>query len=139
MRAIVAGAIALILAAAVAPQASAEDAGSFYSGKQVTFIIPTTAGGGFDLYSRVLMDYMRKYIPGQPAIVLQNMPGAGGVRAAGYMYNVAPKDGTTFGMPLSNIPLAEALDPESAKYRSAEFTWIGTITPETEVLAVWRN
>src|SRR5215475_867398 len=107
MRAIVAGALALLIGAAVGPRASAQDATSFYSGRQVTFIIPTTAGGGFDLYSRVLMDAMRRYIPGQPTIVLQNMPGAGGVRAAGYMYNVAPKDGSTFGMPLSNIPLAE--------------------------------
>ncbi|HEY7244537.1 MAG TPA: hypothetical protein VH678_11730 [Xanthobacteraceae bacterium] len=139
MRAIFAGTLALLAGMGGGASVRAEDVAAFYAGKQVTFIIPTTVGGGFDLYSRTLMDTMRKYIPGHPTIVLQNMPGAGGVRAAGYMYNVAPKDGSTFGMPLSNIPLAEALDPTAAKDRSVGFSWIGTITPETEVLAVWRK
>ncbi len=133
------GAVALFFGLALAPRAQAEDAAAFYAGKQVTFLIPTTVGGGFDLYSRTLMEFMRKYIPGRPTIVMQNMPGAGGVRAASYMFNVVPKDGSTFGMPLSNIPLAEALEPEAAKYRSIGFTWIGTITPETEILAVWKK
>lgn len=136
---IFAGAVALFFGLALAPRAQAEDAAAFYAGKQVTFLIPTTVGGGFDLYSRTLMEFMRKYIPGRPTIVMQNMPGAGGVRAASYMFNVVPKDGSTFGMPLSNIPLAEALEPEAAKYRSIGFTWIGTITPETEILAVWKK
>ena len=67
------------------------------------------------------------------------MPGAGGMRAAGYVFNVAPKDGTVIGMPLANIPLSEALEPNVARYQSAKFSWIGTITPETDVLGVWRN
>jgi len=67
------------------------------------------------------------------------MAGAGGLRAANYLFNVAPRDGTTIGMPLSNIPFTEALDPDSAKYRSVEFRWIGTVTAETEVLGVWRK
>lgn len=138
----IAAMIAGLMAAAiggVGDSARAEDAAAFYAGRQINFIIPTTAGGGFDLYSRMLMEYMRKYIPGQPTIVMQNVPGAGGVRAANYVSSVAPRDGSVFGMPLSNIPLAEALDPDAVKYHSVAFSWIGTITPETEVLAVWRN
>ena len=132
-------AVGLLVGAAIGPRAEAQDATAFYSGRQITFIIPTTAGGGFDLYSRLLVESMRKYIPGQPTVVMQNMPGAGGVRASNYMFSVVPKDGSVFGMPLSNIPLAEALDPDAVKYRSVKFSWIGTMTPETEVLAVWRN
>src|SRR5438105_1665450 len=68
----------------------AEDVALFYAGKQITFIAPTSAGGGFDLYSRLFAESVRKFIPGQPSIVVQNMPGAGGMRAAGYVFNVAP-------------------------------------------------
>jgi len=119
--------------------ANADDVASFYAGKQITFVAPTSAGGGFDLYSRLFAESVRKFIPGQPPIVVQNMPGAGGMRAAGYMFNVAPRDGTVIGMPLANIPLSEALEPNVARYQSAKFGWIGTITPETDVLGVWRT
>ena len=119
--------------------AKADNVASFYAGKQITFVAPTSAGGGFDLYSRLFAESFRKFIPGQPSIVVQNMPGAGGMRAAGYVFNVAPKDGTVIGMPLANIPLSEALEPNVARYQSAKFSWIGTITPETDVLGVWRN
>lgn len=119
--------------------AHANDVAAFYAGKQVTFVAPTSVGGGFDLYSRLFAETVRKYIPGQPSVIVQNMPGAGGMRAAGYMFNVAPKDGTVIGMPLSNIPLSEALEPDNARYQSAKFAWIGTITPETDVLAVFKT
>jgi tripartite-type tricarboxylate transporter receptor subunit TctC len=119
--------------------ARAEDVAAFYAGKQITFVAPTSAGGGFDLYSRLFAESVRKFIPGQPSVIVQNMPGAGGMRAAGYVFNVAPKDGTVIGMPLANIPLSEALEPTVARYQSAKFSWIGTITPETDVLGVWRN
>src|SRR5262249_7776516 len=111
-------AVILLVGAVCSRPAQTEDVASFYSRKTLALFIPTPSGGGFDLYSRTLMDFMRKYIPGQPTIVLQNMAGAGGLRAANYLFNVAPRDGTTIGMPLSNIPFTEALDPESAKYRS---------------------
>lgn len=122
-----------------ASAASSEDVASFYAGKQITFVAPTSAGGGFDLYSRLFAEGVRKFIPGQPQIIIQNMPGAGGLRSAAYMFNIAPKNGTVIGMPLESLPLSEALDPPSAKYKSAQFSWIGTITPETDVLGVWRS
>jgi tripartite-type tricarboxylate transporter receptor subunit TctC len=122
-----------------ASAASGEDVASFYAGKQITFIAPTSPGGGFDLYSRLFAEGVRKFIPGQPQIIVQNMPGAGGLRSAAYMFNIAPKDGTVIGMPLESVPLSEALDPASAKYKSAQFSWIGTITPETDVLGVWSS
>jgi tripartite-type tricarboxylate transporter receptor subunit TctC len=137
-RAIAALALGLLLSG-WSPATRAEDVASFYAGKQITFVAPTSAGGGFDLYSRLFAESVRKFIPGQPSVIVQNMPGAGGMRAAGYIFNVAPKDGTVIGMPLSNIPLSEALEPNVARYQSSKFAWIGTITPETDVLGVWRD
>ena len=119
--------------------AGADDVAAFYAGRQITFVAPTSVGGGFDLYSRLFAESVRKFIPGQPSIVVQNMPGAGGMRAASYLFSVAPKDGTVIGMPLANIPLSEVLEPSAARYQSAKFSWIGTITPETDVLGVWRD
>ena len=119
--------------------AHAEDAAAWYAGKQITFIAPTTAGGGYDLYSRLFVETFRKYLPGNPLIIVQNMPGAGGMRSASYLFNIAPKDGTTIGMPLATVPISEALEPAEARYHSAQFDWIGTITSETDVLGVWKS
>src|SRR5689334_22193822 len=131
LRAAIVFAVSLLLGISTA---QAEDVAAFYAGKQLAFVAPTSAGGGFDLYSRLFAEAVRKFIPGQPSVIVQNMPGAGGMRAAGYVFNVAPKDGTVIGMPLSNIPLSEALEPNVARYQSSKFAWIGTITPETDVL-----
>src|SRR6185437_467619 len=70
----------------------------FYKGKQLKLYVASTPGGGYDSYGRLLGRYIGKYIPGNPTIVPQNMPGAGGNRLAAYLYNVAPKDGTEFGI-----------------------------------------
>ncbi len=135
---LVAFALGLVLIGRVSA-AAGQDVASFYAGKQITFVAPTSAGGGFDLYSRLFADGVRKFLPGQPQIIVQNMPGAGGLRSAAYMFNIAPRDGTVIGMPLESVPLSEALDPASAKFKSAQFSWIGTITPETDVLGVWSS
>src|ERR1700674_2345703 len=74
--------------------ADSADIANFYTGKQVTLVVGTGAGGGYDAYARLVAQFMKAYIPGQPNIVVQNMPGSAGVTAAGYMYNVARKDGT---------------------------------------------
>lgn len=138
MRNVLGVALTLLFAGCVGA-ARADDVTAFYAGKQITFVAPTSAGGGYDLYSRMFAESVRKFIPGQPQIIVQNMPGAGGLRSAAYIFNVAPKDGSVIGMPLASVPLSEALEPASAKYQSAKFGWIGTITPETDVLGVWAS
>ena len=70
----------------------------FFKGKTITFIIPTSPGGGYDTYSRLIARHIGRFLPGQPNVVAQNMPGAGGIRAANYLFNVAPKDGTVIAM-----------------------------------------
>jgi tripartite-type tricarboxylate transporter receptor subunit TctC len=123
----------------VCAAAHSQQAAPWYAGKQITFIAPTTAGGGYDLYSRLFVEIFRKYIPGNPLIIVQNMPGAGGMRSASYLFNIAPKDGTAIGMPLATVPISEALEPNDARYHSTQFGWIGTITSETDVLGVWKS
>ncbi len=85
-----------LLAAAGAASAQAPD--EFWRGKTVTVIAPTAPGGGYDAYTRLLARHMGKHIPGNPAMVVQNMPGAGGMVAANHLFNVAPKDGTAIAL-----------------------------------------
>lgn len=129
---------ALAMMAAHAPALS-QSAEEFYADKRITFIVAASAGGGYNEYSRVLMRHMPKHIPGNPSVVVQNMPGAGGVKAANYMYNVAAQDGSVIGSPIASIVLGQALRPKSAKYVAEKFSWVGTITTMTDVLGVFAE
>src|SRR4051812_20037828 len=95
----------LAVAALLVTGARADDVADFYKGKRVNLIVSYGTGGGYDVYARVLARHMSKHIPGNPAIVVQNMPGAGSLRGTNFLYNVAPKDGTTFGTFARNMPL----------------------------------
>jgi tripartite-type tricarboxylate transporter receptor subunit TctC len=111
----------------------------FYEGKQIIFIVGTDAGGGNDLYARVLAQYMPRYIPGKPVIVVQNMPGSNGATAAAHIYNVAAKDGTVIATSPSSMLLAEAMNAAKTRFDSQKFGWIGTIAPMTDLLAVLKT
>jgi tripartite-type tricarboxylate transporter receptor subunit TctC len=84
-----------LLGAAPAQGQSVE---SFYRGRTVSLVIGYSVGGGYDIHGRVLARHLGKHIPGNPGIIVQNMPGGGSLRAANYLYNAAPKDGTTIGV-----------------------------------------
>jgi len=131
-----ASSLALISAQTSAVAQSAEQ---FYANNRVTFIVAASAGGGYNEYSRVLMRHMPKHIPGNPSVVVQNMPGAGGVKAANYMYNVAAQNGSVIGSPIASIVLGQALRPERSKYAAEKFGWVGTITTMTDVLGVFAE
>ena len=88
-------ALAALLPQPARAQGSVAD---FYRGRNVTLIVGYSAGGGYDTYTRILARHLGKHIPGNPAIVVQNMPGAGSLKLANYLYNVAPKDGSTIGI-----------------------------------------
>src|SRR6266581_2105055 len=87
----------VLLAASILAAAPAVAADAYFKDKQVRLIVGSAPGGGYDAYGRLLSQYMRAHIPGNPTIVVQNMPGAGSLVAANYIYNVAAKDGTVFG------------------------------------------
>ena len=99
----------------------------FYKGKRITLVVSYGTGGGYDVYARILARYMSKYIPGNPSIVVQNMPGAGSLRGANFLYNVAPKDGTTFGTFARNMPLLGLIKTvQNVQFDPAKFTWLGS-------------
>jgi tripartite-type tricarboxylate transporter receptor subunit TctC len=124
-----------MLAALGAP-ASAQSVEEFYRGKTITVLVGFTAGGGYDLYARVLGRHIGRHIPGNPAIVVQNMPGAGSLKATQYVYGVAPKDGTV----LATVSRGMATDPllNDAKFDATRLTWIGSVTSETSICATWH-
>ncbi len=129
----------LILALALTAPANADPVEDFYKGRTVTLIAGYSAGGGFDLYSRVMANYLGKHIPGQPRIVVQNMPGAGSLRAASHIYNVAPKDGSVIA--LTRAPVIAPLlgSTSNAGFDVANFTWLGSGASDLTVCALLGN
>src|SRR5262245_13028641 len=97
---------------AVSP-AHADAVADFYRGKQVNLIVGYGPGGGYDTYARLLARHFGRFIPGNPNVIVQNMPGAGSLRAVNYLYNIAPRDGTTIGTFARNMPLIGLLGGNS--------------------------
>ncbi|MDB5650263.1 MAG: tripartite tricarboxylate transporter family receptor [Hyphomicrobiales bacterium] len=113
--------------------ARADAVADFYKGKSIQLIVGYGPGGGYDVYARLLARFMSKYVPGNPAIVVQNMPGAGSLLAANYIYNIAPKDGTVIGTFARNMPLMGVLGGNAAvKYDARKFTWLGSASSYQE-------
>jgi tripartite-type tricarboxylate transporter receptor subunit TctC len=122
--------------AAVVP-ARADSVEDFYRGKSITLAIGYSVGGGYDLYGRLLARYLGKYIPGQPNIVPQNREGAGSLRAAIYVYNAAPKDGTVIGTFSRSMAVAPLLS--DAPFDATKFTWLGSISTDVNVCMTWGS
>jgi len=99
----------------------------FYKGKTVTITVGHQAGTGFDLYSRLLIRYMDKHIPGRPGMIVNNMTGASGVIAANWLYNSAPRDGTAMGIFVYTVPLETVYGNKQARFDPAEMLWIGNM------------
>ncbi len=117
--------LAAVLLAAVPAQG--ETVAEFYKGKRVNLVVSYGPGGGYDVYARVLARHISKHIPGNPNIVVQNMPGAGSLRGANYIYNVAPRDGTTFGTFARNVALLGLIKTnQNVQYDPTKYTWLGS-------------
>jgi tripartite-type tricarboxylate transporter receptor subunit TctC len=114
--------LACLFVATIRP-AAAED---FYKGKTITLMVGSAEGGGYDQYARLLARHMGKYIPGGPAIVVKNQPGAGGMVMANAMYATVPRDGLTIGMMVRDNPLEPMLGNPAAIFKPEGFTWLGT-------------
>jgi tripartite-type tricarboxylate transporter receptor subunit TctC len=122
------GAATIVITAALAVTPVHADAvADFYKGRQVNLIVGYGPGGGYDIYARLLARHFSRFIPGNPSVVVQNMPGAGSLRAVNYLYNVAPKDGTTIGTFARNMPLIGLLGGNSnVQFNPRKFTWLGS-------------
>jgi tripartite-type tricarboxylate transporter receptor subunit TctC len=152
-RGLVCGALGVLVAAGVTLQGvttarAADPIADFYSGKNLQLAIGYAPGGGYDIYARALARHMARHIPGNPSITVQNMPGAGSIKAANYLYNIAPKDGTVFG----GFSRGAFLDPllgrgDGVQYVAAKYGWLGSISNEVGVcafrtesgIATWRD
>ena len=107
--------------------AEAQSVAEFYKGKQIQVVVGYGTGGGYDLAARVLSRHMGKHIPGNPNLIVQNMPGAGSLRAINYLYQAAPKDGTVFGIFARNMPLLAAAGGNgNVQFEADKFTWLGS-------------
>jgi tripartite-type tricarboxylate transporter receptor subunit TctC len=126
------------LSAAAAP-AAAQSSEQFFTGKTITIIVGFGPGGAYDYYARLLARHMGKQVPGKPTIVAQNMPGAGSLTAANYLYSIAPKDGTAFGTLTQTLAIEQAVGNPGAKFKVTEFNWIGRATDVTEVQLTMAN
>jgi len=109
-----------------------------FAGRTVTIAVGFGPGGGYDLYARVLARHLGRHLPGQPTVVVSNMPGAASVRAANYIANVAPKDGTALGMAAQSIAEEQLLGTAGVSYDVAKLGWIGRIAANIEVAYVWH-
>src|ERR1700730_14233357 len=131
MRSLVLALLALLGATA----SQAQSVESFYRGRTINLVIGYSVGGGYDIHGRVLARHLGRHIPGNPAIVVQNMPGGGSLRAANFLYNAAPKDGTTIGVFSRGMAMEPLIGSSNTQYDSRKFTWIGSITNEVSVCA----
>jgi tripartite-type tricarboxylate transporter receptor subunit TctC len=114
-----------------APATESGELERFYKGHSVSTIIGFGVGGGYDLYGRLISRFMGRYLPGNPAIIPQNMTGAGSLRAVNYLYSVAPKDGSTIGTFSRTLVLAPLLN--GADFDSRKFTWLGSVAQDVVV------
>ena len=114
-----------------AVSAAAQPVADFYRGRTVTLSVGTSPGGGYDTYARTIARHIGRHIPGEPQIIVRNMPGAGGVVLANALYNIAPKDGTEFGTFNRTIPLDPLLGNTKAQFDPRRFVWLGS--PANEV------
>jgi tripartite-type tricarboxylate transporter receptor subunit TctC len=130
------GALAALLAlAGIAAADSLED---FYKGRNVSLVIGFSVGGGYDAYARLLARYVGNHLPGTPSIVPQQMPGAGSLRAANYIYSVAPKDGSAFGIFSRSVGITPLID-KSVDLDTRKFTWLGSVTDDNTICVTWNT
>jgi tripartite-type tricarboxylate transporter receptor subunit TctC len=119
-------------------QAASPEVEQFYKGKTLTIVVGIAPGGSYDQYARLLARHMAKHIPGQPTIIIQNLPGAAGVRAAQKLYTVSPRDGSEIGMIYRGVATMPLLGISDG-YDPRKFTWIGSMNEETAVCLSWHT
>ena len=126
-----------MLAALVPQSASAQS--DYFAGKTVRMIIGLGAGGGYDLWARMVTRHIGKHLPGNPTVIAQNMEGAGSFRAANHMQSVAPRDGTMIALIARDAPLGPITGNPGAQFEPTKFSWLGTTTTETNVCIAYRT
>ncbi len=133
-------ATAIFAALATSATAQSFDAASFYKGKTVTILVASSTGGGLDTYARLVGRHFQKHIPGNPTVIVQNMPGAGGNIVASHLYNIAPKDGTMMGVTFPSV-IVDPLLTEGVQrgYDATKFNYVGNAHSEVLVCVLRKD
>ena len=130
--------LAFSVALACATSARAQDVADFYRGKTVSLILSSAPGGGYDTMSRAVARFLPRHIPGNPQVIVRNMPGAGGIVATNHIAKVAPRDGLTIAGLQNNTPFEPLFGTKEADYDPTRMIWLGTPSRETATLFAWH-
>jgi tripartite-type tricarboxylate transporter receptor subunit TctC len=136
---IVSMARALPMLLAMALPARADPVADFYRGKTVRVLVGVGAGGDYDVHARLLARHLGKHIPGNPAVIPENMTGAGGLKMANFLYELAPRDGTQIGVIGNYFPALQAAGGRGVSFDTGRFGWLGSLTRESQTMAVWHT
>jgi tripartite-type tricarboxylate transporter receptor subunit TctC len=138
-RGIIACGVAVAATLTAAPPARAQTVAQFYHGKTIDAVVGYAAGGGNDVSMRAVAHYIGKYIPGNPTVVVRNMPGAGTFLATNAVYNTLPRDGTVIALGATTMALDEKFGNPGVRFKAAELNWIGRIAKRVDVLMIARD
>src|SRR5690348_9257466 len=131
--------VATIGAIAVQLTVGAAVADDFYKDRQIAFVIPSGAGGGYDTYGRTLTRHMGKYIPGNPTFVIQNVPGASGLKGTNYIYAQVPRDGSVIGNTYNTMTLEPLIGGHGANFDVFKLNWLGSMGKQPVTCFVWNT
>jgi tripartite-type tricarboxylate transporter receptor subunit TctC len=120
------------------PASAQDDVAAFYKGKQLRMIVGSAAGGGYDLFARIVARHIVHHIPGNPSIIVQNQPAAGGVVMTNQLYSQGPKDGTVIGVPINGLPTAPLLQ-SGTQFDPTRLIWLGSTNREAYVAFLWHT
>src|SRR5262245_46546217 len=135
--------VVVLLALIGARSSQAETAADFYRGKTVTVYVGFAPGGGYDAYAQLLAPQIRRHIPGEPTVIVKHMPGAGSLALMNYLWTVAPRDGTAFGIPASSAAFAPLIgtpqEKAASQFEAAKFGWLGSLEKFTPIALTWHQ
>lgn len=131
--------VCLLLIIGAVQTTHAQPAAGYYRGQSISMVVSSSAGGGYDTLSRAVAKFLGRHIPGNPSVIVRNMPGAGGILAMNYLANVAPRDGLTIGQVQNNTPFEPMFGTKEASYDATKMIWLGTPSVETALLIVWHT
>jgi tripartite-type tricarboxylate transporter receptor subunit TctC len=121
------------------PSAKADGLADFYRGKTVALVVGSSTGGGYDAMARAIARFFGKHVPGNPTVVVRNMPGAGGITALNYIYNAAERDGSVLALVQNNTPLEPLFGTKQARYDPTRLNWLGTPSFEVAMVLLWHT
>jgi len=131
--------LALLALSICAPACAEEDVAAFFKGKTLRIVVGTGVGSGYDITARVLARHMSTHIPGNPTVIVQNQPGAGGLTMTNSLNANGPFDGTVIGEPFNGTPTMPLLSPQTARFDASKLSYIGSTNRETQVMYVWHT